>query len=500
MAEPITYMGYQSPENRVDWAALSDKFSTELKDVEEKRQLERDTLDKMALDNTVLVSSYVPGKDQTLNEMVLRGIDDAKGKISNWNKDLKAGKLKPSEYKTRMNNIKEYWGVMANNAKSYDQRIADVVTRQQEGTSGVMEAELLKQWENSTDVKSNAVVVGDDGRVYTSKFDRTTGQPTGQVTDMRLMSLPENVKADKIDLNTEIENYTADWEPVTMFAKEGDIDISSTSVKNQPNYKLMKEKVADAIAPDTNPRAQVSVLGDNGAYDVTFYYNDDEYNQRYDELLAKLEADKEILGEKITQEELDNIDNSLIRMGIDENNMMNPILTDKQKKAVKDYISNQIDIRTEDKIDRDISPEYKIAMQNEKLSIQQKRLLNSQTNKSSSGGGSDKLTGADYLQAGTDEAKQMFNKFTASSAANLTRWLKPGYKLKLENGKYSLYKLEDAAYDENADALDEAPKKTWKLQMYNITKWGDISDKVDFGGIQKAKTSKSPLFGELDNK
>lgn len=385
MAEPITYMGYQSPENIVDWAALSDKFSTELKDVEEKRQLERDALDKMALDNTVLVSSYTPGKDQTLNEMVLRGIDDAKGKISNWNKDLNAGKLKPREYRTRMNNIKEYWGVMANNAKNYDQRIADVITRQQEGTSGVMEAELLKQWENSTDVKSNAIVIGDDGRVYTSKFDKTTGQPTGQVTDMRLMSLPENIKADKIDLNTEIDNYTSDWQPATMFATEGDIDITSESVKNQPNYVLMKDKVANAIAPDTNPRAQVSVLADNGLMDVTFYYNDDEYTQKYDELLAQLEADKAILGEEITQDDLDNIDKSLIRMGIDENNMMNPILTDDQKQAVKDYISDQIDIRTEDKLSRDIGLEYKIGMQNKRQTLAEQRAAAAAAKKASSG-------------------------------------------------------------------------------------------------------------------
>lgn len=59
MAEPTTYSNYVSPGEGVDWSGLSDKFSTKLKGVEEKRQLERDTLDKMALDNTVLVSSYV---------------------------------------------------------------------------------------------------------------------------------------------------------------------------------------------------------------------------------------------------------------------------------------------------------------------------------------------------------------------------------------------------------------------------------------------------------
>jgi hypothetical protein len=463
MAEPITYMGYQSPENIVDWAALSDKFSTELKDVEEKRQLERDALDKMALDNTVLVSSYTPGKDQTLNEMVLRGIDDAKGKISNWNKDLNAGKLKPREYRTRMNNIKEYWGVMANNAKSYDQRIADVITRQQEGTSGVMEAELLKQWEESTDVKSNAIVVGDDGRVYTSKFDKTTGQPTGQVTDMRLMSLPENIKADKIDLNTEIDNYTSDWQPATMFATEGDIDITSESVKNQPNYVLMKDKVANAIAPDTNPRAQVSVLADNGLMDVTFYYNDDEYTQKYDELLAQLEADKAILGEEITQDDLDNIDKSLIRMGIDENNMMNPILTDDQKQAVKDYISDQIDIRTEDKLSRDIGLEYKIGMQNKRQTLAEQRAAAAAAKKASSGSGS-KPSRSAVIDAEVDSQLQpIFDKRSYAAAQVLNNYVISGHKIvALKNGNYRVEKQEDTGILSKDKAGNITSGKEWK--------------------------------------
>jgi hypothetical protein len=500
MAEPTTYMGYQSPENRVDWAALSNKFSTKLKEVEEKRQLERDTLDKMALDNTVLVSSYVPGKDQTLNEMVLRGIDDAKGKISNWNKDLKAGKLRPSEYKTRMNNIKEYWGVMANNAKTYDQRIADVLTRQQEGVSGAVEAELLKKWENSTDVKSNAVVVGDDGRVYTSKFDKATGQPTGQVVDMRLLSLPENIKSDKIDLNTEIENYTADWQPATMFAKEGDIDITSESVKNQGNYKLMKEKVADAIAPDTNPRAQVSVLADNGLMNVDFYYNDDEYNQKYDELLAKLESDKAILGEEITEDDLDNIDKSLVRMGIDENNMMNPILTNKQKQAVKDYISEQIDIRTEDKIERDISPEYRIEMQNKRQTLNEKRAAQTAAKKTSSGSRS-KPSKTDIINAEvTEQLKPIFDKKSYAAAKVFNRFVESGHRIvALKNGNYRVEQLQAPAYNPSADAMADQSAKVW-TEIDEVSTLDDLYGYLNGPELNDQVAKGLKIGGELDNK
>ena len=93
------------------------------------------------------------------------------------------------------------------------------------------------------------------------------GDFTGQVSDIRLISLPDNIMANKVDLPTELEKYTADWEPMTVFSADPDnpnIEITSESVKNRPEYTLMKNKIANAIAPDSNPRAQVSVLADNG--------------------------------------------------------------------------------------------------------------------------------------------------------------------------------------------------------------------------------------------
>lgn len=503
MAEQ-TYIGYVSPTTTgVDWAGLSSELSTKLKTVGTERQSEREALDQIARDNETLVNSYIPGKDQTLNEMVMRGVDDAKTKITAWNKDLKEGRLKPNEYKIKMNNLKENWGVLANNAKNYDQRISDALTRQQEGTAGVLEAELLRNWTDATDVKSNAVVVSDDGRVYTSKFDRTTGQPTGQVSDMRLLSLPNNIISNKIDLSTEIDNYTSDWQPATMFAidtENENIEVISESIKNQPNYILMKEKVANAIAPDSNPRAQVSVLGDNGALDVNFYYTDEEYNQKYDELFSQLEADKAALGEEITQEDLDNIDLSLIRMGVDDNNMYNPILTDTQKQAVKDFISNEIDIRTEDKLTKEKSLEYQINLEQEKLTLAQKRAAQAAAKKSSSGGKTSKTAQVDAETA--KQLKAVFNKKTVAAAGVLTDYLQSGYKVVLlKSGDYQLQKQEDASgYSATAQAGGQigASQKKW-VAVKSFNTFDALSPYIDYTAAKNTVKSQSEIGkGELD--
>lgn len=445
MAEQ-TYINYVSPTTQgVDWSGLSSKLSTTLKDVEKERQTEREALDKMALDNTILVDSYVPGKSQNYQEFILRGANDAKEKISFWNKELKAGRLKPSDYKIKMNNLKEYWGTTANNAKNYDQRINDIVARQQEGKSGAVEAELLRKFTDATDIKNNALVVSDDGRVYTSKFDRATGQPTGEVADMRLLALPENIMADKIDLASQIENYTADWQPATMFAadeNDPNIELISESVMNQPNYDLMKNSVINAIAPDSNPRAQVSVLADNGALDVNFYYTDDEYNQKYDEMLSKLKEDKAILGEEVTQDDIDMINLSLVKMGIDENNAYNPILTDEQKDAVKEFISNSIDIGVEDKITKRKSLEWEMGVKNKQLSLQEQRILLAEKEakaRAARAGSNKSKTAAEDAEI-EKQFKNLFNQKTSAAVSALKPYMKSGYRLVLSNGKYQVQK------------------------------------------------------------
>jgi hypothetical protein len=498
MAEQ-TYMGYVSPTTEgVDWAGLSSQLSTKLKTVETERQAERDALDKISLDNTTLVNSYTPGKDQTLNEMIMRGMDDAKTKITSWNKELKEGRLKPNDYKIRMNNLKENWGTLASNAKNYDQRISDVVARQQDGTAGVVEAELLRNWTDATDVKSNAVVVSDDGRVYTSKFDRTTGQPTGQVADMRLLSLPDNIMSNKIDLATQIESYTADWQPETVFSADPNnpnIEITSESVMNRKDYNLMKDKVANAIAPDSNPRSQVSVLGDNGAFDVNFYYTDEEYNKKYDELFAELEADKSVLGEEITEDDLNNIDMSLVKMDVDENNMYNPVLTDGQKKAVKDFISSQIDMRTENKITKGKSLDYQIDLEQKKFEESKKKKTAS-TSSSSKGPTKTEVVDAQAAR----ELKSVFNRKTVAAANVINDYLDSGYKVVLlTDGSYKLKKLQPAGnevkYDANGNVITSNKEY---VDVKTFTTFDALNPYISWSTARDAIKTGSTIGGELD--
>jgi hypothetical protein len=318
------------------------------------------------------------------------------------------------------------------------------------------------------------------------------------VSDIRLLSLPENIQVNKIDLPSEIQNYTADWQPATMFSKDPDnpnIEITTESVKVKKEYELMKERIYNAIAPDSNPRAQVSVLGDNGAFDVSFYYTDEEYNQKYDELFSKLQSEKEILGQEITEDDLNNIDMSLVRMGVDENNMYNPDLTEGQRQAVKDFISNQIDMTTEDKITKNKSLEYQIDLETKKFEQSK--------DKGSSGGSSGGPTKSEIVDAtAAKQLKNLFNKKTVAATNLINDYLDSGYKLVLlNNGSYKLQQLQNAGDEIIRDQKTNKiipTEKVWK-DVKTFRTFDTLNRYVSWSSARDAVKTGSEIGGELDN-
>jgi hypothetical protein len=50
-----------------------------------------------------------------------------------WNKQLKAGIIKPLEYRNKVNNLMSNWSTLAKTAKTFDQQMQETIKLQQEG-------------------------------------------------------------------------------------------------------------------------------------------------------------------------------------------------------------------------------------------------------------------------------------------------------------------------------------------------------------------------------
>lgn len=353
----IEYAGF-APTQPINWAELSEDLAGKVYQIGEERQKKREELDKIAADNQKLLNSWQPGKNQTLNQLVLRGADQGRTIIKQWNDQLKAGEISAVDYKNKMNNLTEYWGVLANSAKTYDDRYLEIIKRQQDGTASEFEVEMYNMFGNMSNLSDMTTQFDNDGRVYMAKTDKNTGQIIGDIYDVRTMNIPDNIRADKVKVGESVDNLIKGWKPVASPAVLDQYGkVNYESVKNQDGYKVMVERVVNTIAPDANPRAQVSVLVDNGVINApTYYRTKDEYNQRRNEAIQREIQVKQQAGLKdvnLTKKELEDIDLELIQVTQDERGLIMPVLTEQQRNAAKDGVRQEVGIRVEERIEKE---------------------------------------------------------------------------------------------------------------------------------------------------
>jgi hypothetical protein len=360
----IEYAGFV-PTQAINWAELSEDLAGKVYQVGEERQKKRDALDKIATDNQKLLAEFEPGKNQSLRELTLRGADQGRVLIKQWNDQLKAGIISPTDYKNKMNNLMESWGVFAKSAKSYDERYLEVMSRQQPGEDGKVAASayevdvLTREFGDMSDLSNKTTHFDNDGRVYMATTDKNTGQIIGDVYDVRTMSYPNNIFANRVYVDDQVNDVVKNWDTKTLFekaAKGGELTIESA--KNQDSYKIMAERLANTIAPDNNPRAQVSILIDNGVIQNPIYYkNDDEYEAVKRQAINKLVQEKKNAGiEKTepTKEELATIELSIIKNQQGADGIINPVLTKKQRDEARERVKQSVDIQLAEKIQKDM--------------------------------------------------------------------------------------------------------------------------------------------------
>ena len=348
------YAGYVSPEKSVNWSAAFGGLAQKISDVGTNIKKQREALDAIKVENENLVDSYVPGKNPMIDEVVIRGAGDARSQIKKWNDQLKSGDLSAEDYKTNNANLKQTWGMLSNAAKNYDERINQTMSRQEADENGKVlgssfELELLRQYSKMTDISEMSVQVGSDGRVYMAKKDEN-GNIIGEPFDVKSMSLPDNMISNRIDVASSTESLTKNWDPWTVWedaGKGGELTISD--VRENPIFDKMKAQVAETIAPNSNPRAQITVLADNGVLNPIYYANEGEYKEKKQEAIDEAIQLKRTAGlpnpEELTPEELNDIEFNMVKTEMDQRGIINPVPTEEQQKAAKNRVMQEVEIQ-----------------------------------------------------------------------------------------------------------------------------------------------------------
>ena len=350
------YAGYIPADSFVDYEALSGKLAEKIYGIGKSREEQKTALDQAAKDAEKLVNDpSIVGTNETFANVILGGADSARKNIWEWNRQLKNGDITPKQYKENINTLQDNWGMLAESAKTFDDRYKEIMRRQQDGEASDLELEFGRRFGQMAEIKNSKIEIGKDGRVYMTKTDPNTGKIVGDFMDVRTMNRPENILVNKVNVDGNVAAVTEGWDPWTIWKDMGrGSEVTIEDIRQNPEFGYMKASVAESIAPDSNPRAQVSVLTDNGVISSPNYYiNDSEYAQMKQEAIDRIKSTKRTAGqpETLTKEEMDRIDNSMIKLEKDPSSgIMNPVLTEEQKRLAKERVMKSVEIELERKV------------------------------------------------------------------------------------------------------------------------------------------------------
>lgn len=351
------YTGYIPASNPIDWAKLTGGLVSTITGIGESREAERQALDKLQSDNTLILQNTELGKSQSLNQLILSGSNDGRQSMMQWNRLLKSGQITPLEYKNRINNLMDSWSTFANTAKTYDQQMQEALKRQQEGLGSGLELELNSRIAQLGDLKNKKVQIDPtNGNFVIGQLNKDGMFDPSSIIDVRSISKPGNILDDKIDLASIADEKTkglASWI----------IESGSKTVTDALQNPAVQKSIYDLTQGImSNPRAITSILTDNtdGGYD--FYYSNDDLKNKLQDRVAKendfrSQNNKTALsGDELTKF-IDGEKDKFIFLAQDDQGVYQPNLTNNQVKKARETTETAIKARLERKVELD-EPQY----------------------------------------------------------------------------------------------------------------------------------------------
>ena len=262
----------------VDWAAVSKKFTDQLKTQEEQRlATKKDILDKRTEFTKTLLNKPV-GQNTALNRIMsgfadqlreysLTNLDDFKAK----NKDLKA-------YNAWENNAKSGTDLLFEAVESFNTNFDNYAKRAQDGTASQIEVFMHELTQDYTDFGSVSLDVDPKtGEVIISELGED-GNPTGKTLDVSQLGYFSKFTRDKYNIDTEVGNIAKGLG--TKFLQ----DSEGNSLKYQGmlyeeivnNDELMKGLDTEISALIDEGFELESVLADSLNYSIVTDKTDDE--------------------------------------------------------------------------------------------------------------------------------------------------------------------------------------------------------------------------------
>jgi hypothetical protein len=321
MAEFAGYIGNQVPPT--DWGKIGTQLFDQYNEVKKDRDDKRQVIEDDFATTFQKIGEYETTTDQTLNEYLYKGVDQARNALKTQYDLLKRGAINMSDYKLKKNTLMTDWGNVSKAVKLNAGILSKIQKMNESGEMSGFGRYRSEKYGQQLDIKDGQLYVNPDSlRIYGTKANPQTGKvdSTSNVYSPVSMINESNIVDKRVDLNDGISTFlkrVAEFGEVTDLGG-GKIKVSENAREN-PKYQAAVS--AQVTAMTVTPFKATSILIDYaGGYQAA------ETESEKKALIAKgVPADKIITAERV-------------------NGVLTPKLTPTQQKAAESYVRDQIEV------------------------------------------------------------------------------------------------------------------------------------------------------------
>ena len=333
------YAGY-IPGESIDWLSLAKGVKADIDQGLKAREERKAADEKLVTDVTSRLKTWESTQNKSFNEVVLGGLDKARTKALDWNKQLKSGEITRQEYQRRMSNLNDTFDAFSTTTKNFDQYITGINKRYQDGEAPEFEMFSAQINSDLMNIGKKSMDIGDNGDFF------VTDSVTGDIQNVRNYTNMNNIVANKVDVPGTIDKVVSKWDPVTLQKlKSGGATVLTEDPRLNEYYNKAKADLIGSVVNPNDPRGVVSVLLDNSNLDYNLYYDNAGAQKIIDAAVRSKEMQD---GKAMTAEEKSAFSEkyfkeNMIQVVQDNDGNYQPVINDKMIKDAQSVVGNQIE-------------------------------------------------------------------------------------------------------------------------------------------------------------
>lgn len=313
-----SYLGFVEKDQQafVDWGAIGSQISKDLEEIRVKRQEQRDELDRVTNEAVTTINDLTANQPKLVSEFYMDGANDMRQYLLMLNKEMKAGRLQPSEYMKKKQVLMDGVTQLGDASKAFAEDYENAMKRLQNGEAAAQEIFQNEMYDAFRTTEGKGIYVNPaDGRVYIAKRnpDGTINNNASDLLSVNKLYARRKDQINKFDVVGETSQRVKTLGDVVKSIRRGNVMTIKDVMKNPAYAKAEADMIKSMMA---SPRNIGSILSD--------YVGGYSFTQSAEE--AKSDPSKILLVE-------------------DGNGLLMPQLTDVQRKKAEEALRAQMRVQ-----------------------------------------------------------------------------------------------------------------------------------------------------------